>query len=337
MHNKLYVSYASSDVMSKYAGVSMLSLFENNKDYDDIVVYYYDMNIESENKSNLLKIANDYNRTIHFIDVEIVKKKFGAIAPLLGIWGVIVYGKWLLPDVVSEQVNRILYIDSDTMVRGSVKELYEMDMQSKPIAISMDLMNIHIRKELQLSYDKRFYNTGMVLIDTNAYREQKCIDIFFNHITNVRKDYKISEQDIASICWNDKIVPMAMEGNYISLYDRFTYDEACEAYGLNEKIFYTKEEYDKARKNPIIVHFPATFELKPWYTNCISKRVVEYDMYWKMTPWKFVKENKKVELLVAAQRAVFEQLPMCMAVRIQRVMSNMVMDKWYKEMKPYLK
>lgn len=337
MHNKLYVSYASSDMMSKYAGISMLSLFENNKDYDDIVVYYYDMNIEPDNRRNLQKIANDYNRTIHFINTDIVKEKFGAIAPLLGIWGVIVYGKWLLPDVVSEDVDRILYIDSDTMVRGSVRSIYEMDMQRQPIAISMDLMNIHIRKELQLSYDKRFYNTGMVLIDTNAYREQKCLDIFLNHVTNIRKDYKISEQDIATVCWNDKIVPMAMEGNYISLYDRFSYSDVCKAYGLNEKIFYSEEEYDKARKNPIIVHFPATFELKPWYANCIAKRVPEYDMYWKMTPWEFAKESKKVARLVSAQRAVFKVLPMRMVVRIQRLMSNIVMDKWYREMKPYMK
>jgi lipopolysaccharide biosynthesis glycosyltransferase len=294
------------------------------------------MDIEKSNKDKLLNIANAYNRTIHFIDANIVKKKFDKIAPLLGVWGAVVYGKWLLADIVSEEVGRILYIDSDTMVRGSLRDVIEMDMKGQPIAISMDLMNIHIRKELQLSYDKKFYNTGMVLIDVNEYREQKCLDIFMNHIVNVRKDYKISEQDIATVCWQDKITPMAMEYNYISLYDCFSYKEVCKAYGLNETIFYHEEEYEKARKNPVIVHFPMTFELKPWFENCTAKRVGEYEIYWKKSPWDYKKENQKVGFWVSAQRTLYKLLPSGLFVKIQRVMSDIVMNKWYNEMKQYM-
>lgn len=337
MSSKLYVSYASSDMMSKYTGISMLSLFENNKDYDDIIVYYYDMNISSDNENALLGIAHNYGRTIHFIDAAIVEEHFGSSGLALGIWGTIVYAKWLLPSIIDEEINRILYIDSDTMVRGSLKDVYEMDMEGRPIAMSMDLMNIHIRKELQLSYDKRYYNTGMVLFDTYEYRKQKCIDIFMNHVRKVRKNYILSEQDIATVCWNDKIIPMAMEYNYISLYDHYRYDDVCKAYGLNQKIFYGEEEYKKARENPIIVHFPATFDLKPWFSNCIAERVLEYDAYWKKTSWKLKKEKFKTSLAVSAQRLAFKGLPRGIFIIIQRLVSTMLMNQYYKKMKPYMK
>lgn len=337
MSGKLYVSYASSDMMSKYTGISMLSLFENNKDYDDIIVYYYDMDISSNNKNALLKIANSYGRTIHFINAGIAEERFGTSGLTLGIWGIIVYAKWLLPSIIDEEIERILYIDSDTMIRGSLRDVYEMNMEDKPIAMSMDLMNIHIRKELMFSYDKRYYNTGMVLFDAYEYRKQKCIDIFMNHIRNNRKEYSFSEQDIASVCWNDKIIPMGMEYNYIALYDHFQYGEVCKAYGLNEKIFYSEKEYEKARKNPVIVHFPATFDLKPWFRNCIAERVLEYDRYWEQSPWELKKEKFKTPLSVLAQQLAFKVLPRRIFVRIQRLMSNMVMNQYYKRMKPYMK
>lgn len=314
----------------------MLSLFENNKDYDDIIVYYYDKNISSDNKKNLLEIAHGYGRTIHFIDTTIVEESFGTSGLALGIWGTIVYAKWLLPGIIDEEIKRILYIDSDTMIRGSLRNVYEMDMESKPIAMSIDLMNIHIRKELQLSYDKRYYNTGMVLFDTYEYRKQKCIDIFMNHVRKVRKNYILSEQDIATVCWNDKIIPMAMEYNYISLYDHFRYDDVCKAYGLNQKIFYGEEEYEKARENPIIVHFPATFDLKPWFSNCIADRVSEYETYWEKAPWELKKEKYRVSMPVSAQRLMFKILPRSIFARVQRLMSDIVMNQWYKEMKPYI-
>ena len=51
------IIYSSSDAYSELAGVSITSLFENNKNIDDIEVYIIDNGISEKNKEHFHKIA----------------------------------------------------------------------------------------------------------------------------------------------------------------------------------------------------------------------------------------------------------------------------------------
>lgn len=48
--NQLYVIYHSSDSFAEVTGVSMVSLFENNKQMDRIQVLYIERGMSDENK-----------------------------------------------------------------------------------------------------------------------------------------------------------------------------------------------------------------------------------------------------------------------------------------------
>ena len=61
------VVYHSSDSFAAVTGVSITSLFENNKSADTINVWLIEHDITQENKDNLVKIANKYERKIYFI------------------------------------------------------------------------------------------------------------------------------------------------------------------------------------------------------------------------------------------------------------------------------
>ena len=52
------VVYHSSDSFAVVTGVSITSLFENNKSADTINVWLIEHDITQENKNNLIKIAN---------------------------------------------------------------------------------------------------------------------------------------------------------------------------------------------------------------------------------------------------------------------------------------
>jgi lipopolysaccharide biosynthesis glycosyltransferase len=61
------VVYSSSDLYSEIAGVSMTSLFENNKDVEEITVYVVDNGISELNRNRLLNTARKYNRKLIFV------------------------------------------------------------------------------------------------------------------------------------------------------------------------------------------------------------------------------------------------------------------------------
>lgn len=47
------IIYASNDNYAQYLGISMLSLMENNRDMEEIVIYVLDQGIGPENKNKL--------------------------------------------------------------------------------------------------------------------------------------------------------------------------------------------------------------------------------------------------------------------------------------------
>ena len=64
------IIYASNNDYAKFLGISMLSLFDNNREINEIVVYILDQSICSANKEHLLQIARHYDRKICFIDIH---------------------------------------------------------------------------------------------------------------------------------------------------------------------------------------------------------------------------------------------------------------------------
>ncbi len=68
------IIYASNNEYAKYLGISMISLFDNNKDLEKITVYILSQKIDSINTERLLKIANKYQRNIYFIDISEFEK-----------------------------------------------------------------------------------------------------------------------------------------------------------------------------------------------------------------------------------------------------------------------
>lgn len=55
-----HIVYASDGRFSEIFGVSLVSLFENSKDMDDILVYILDSGITDDNKQKLLSMCKSY-------------------------------------------------------------------------------------------------------------------------------------------------------------------------------------------------------------------------------------------------------------------------------------
>ena len=65
-YNKFSVAYFVSDLYAEPCGVSICSLFESNKGFEDIVVFIIEDNISSENKARINNLGKAYRRRIFF-------------------------------------------------------------------------------------------------------------------------------------------------------------------------------------------------------------------------------------------------------------------------------
>lgn len=64
------IVYSASDLYSSLAGISLTSIFENNKWADEINVFVMDNGIGIENKDKLYSLANKYGRKLSFFFVS---------------------------------------------------------------------------------------------------------------------------------------------------------------------------------------------------------------------------------------------------------------------------
>ena len=64
------IIYATDDNYSFLAGVSIESLFENNKDAGEINVYILDDGISDNNKEQLKLVSNKYGRNLFYVNVK---------------------------------------------------------------------------------------------------------------------------------------------------------------------------------------------------------------------------------------------------------------------------
>ena len=75
----------------------------------------------------------------------------------------------LLPD----DIDRILYLDGDTLVLGSLESLWKLDMGNRSIGMGPE-STVDAARRGFLGLDKQMYcNAGVLLIDLQRWRERK--------------------------------------------------------------------------------------------------------------------------------------------------------------------
>ena len=139
------VMYASDDNYSWLMGISMISLFENNKESKEINVYLFGDNIVEENKQKLHVIAEQYNRSLKIIDVNDLKlpeKLYTSRYPKSA------YSRLFAYDLLPNEVKKIIYLDCDIIVMGNLQDLYERDTSGFAFMAVQDYLSNGYKKKI---------------------------------------------------------------------------------------------------------------------------------------------------------------------------------------------
>ncbi len=163
------VIYSSDDNYARHVGISITSLYEQNREMDDIQVFLIDDGITAENHRKLANIARKYNRTITYIPFSKFKKKL----QLNNKWELPMsaYARLFVAEMVPADVDRLLYLDCDTVICDSLQELWSTDLSGNTIGAVEDVASCVFWKETGLEQQFRYFCSGIILIDLKKWRE----------------------------------------------------------------------------------------------------------------------------------------------------------------------
>lgn len=246
----LNIAYCVNDAYVQYCTVSIKSVIETNKCHN--INFYILIDQISKNSINRIKetIAGVKNVSYQIITVDDT-----IITGLkTGIWSKYTWYRILIPSCLPN-LDRILYLDADTVVTDDIGELFEIDLTDKSVAGALDYQAFLPGEKNQFG-DKRknYICAGVLLMNLKFWRDNELTSEIIDWATKNEDLINWPDQDtINHICEESKVILPLKYGSM----GRYFIDD----YYLKE-IEYRKQIEDCFKK-PAIIHYAGHGYL-PW-------------------------------------------------------------------------
>ena len=279
------VFYFSSDLYASVAAVSMISLLENNKSFEAIHFFVADDGIKDETKKKLVSMVSEYGADITFIplpDPSILLNYPFKNRYQIGHS----YPRMCLTKLLPNNIDRVLVLDSDTLILGDLGELWNIDMKDNILAGVVDCMNLKAYgKQFKLTDGQLYCNAGVFLVDMRKWREQNIEAVITQAIKKKNGNVFFFEQTLMNYSCRGKILKLHPKYNAYTLLYAFKYENLL--LWRKPTVFYDKKMVREAIHNPIIIHFTRNFYMKshPWKEGSEHPLTNVYRSYMKKTPW----------------------------------------------------
>ena len=258
---KISIAYAPDDNYVNQTVVSMKSALEHNEQVEFIIMY---SKLSAESMQKLGAVGGS---------LRLIKMDESQFADLtLSKW--VTVQAWFrikLPDLC-KNLDKILYLDCDTLVRGNLDELFSLDLTGKYLAGVKDVWGVS-------KYVKRlgmksgvYVNSGMLLFNCDYCRKEHFFDKVVDFAKNNAKIIEFCDQDSINKVVDEHKLVISPKYNLMDTWWRGGY---YEFEGEEEA------EYLQAKENPVIAHLTG---LKPAFKGCGNKFKDEW--------WEVAKKTK---------------------------------------------
>lgn len=178
---KINIGFTSSDEYSNLLGVAMISILENNKD-TKLCFYVIDYGISDSNKSLLKTQLKNYNN-VELIFIENNSDKLNKIdLNKSKNYEVYTYTRLILPSLLPDDVETILFLDCDIICSDSLRDLNKIDISEYYLGAVEESTNYIIKKNAYLSEEDQYFNAGVLLINLKKWREDKIEDVLLDFL-----------------------------------------------------------------------------------------------------------------------------------------------------------
>lgn len=258
---KISIAYAPDDNYVNQTVVSMKSALEHNEQVEFIIMY---SKLSAESMQKLGAVGGS---------LRLIKMDESQFADLtLSKW--VTVQAWFrikLPDLCKD-LDKVLYLDCDTLIRGNLDELFSLDLTDKYLAGVKDVWGVS-------KYVKRlgmksgvYVNSGMLLFNCNYCRKEHFFDKVVDFAKNNAKIIEFCDQDSINKVVDEYKLVISPKYNLMDTWWRGGY---YEFEGEEET------EYLQAKENPVIAHLTG---LKPAFKGCGNKFKDEW--------WEVAKKTK---------------------------------------------
>lgn len=272
------VVYTFDDGYTDITLVSIISLLENNTEVDNINIYIIDCGISERNIKRISNTVKKYNRKININKAIDVEKKI-PICLDKGQWSLACYVRLFFAEMLPD-VDRVMHIDCDTIVRGKLEDVYKESFDGNVCMACYDCVP-STKYLIGFKEQDAYYSNGFLIFNLDAIRKNKIEELFIDYIVENKGVLPHLDQDVLSTVLKGKIKLLPPEYNMMSPTLAIN-DKASELFMQSEP-YYTQNEIDEAVRNPLVIHFVGyRYSGRPWTQPCYHSYNSEWISYFKM-------------------------------------------------------
>lgn len=185
----------------------------------------------------------------------------------------IIWYRSLLPELRPE-LDRVLYLDSDTLVTDSLRPLWETDLGDDYAAAVLNLVEPRLVTQPQrvgIPVGQPYFNSGVLLMDLAAMRRDSCVAALHEHARRYEGTSIWPDQDAFNFVFGRRCTLVHPRWNSQNSF--FYWPQAADVLGA--------EAHAEATASPAILHFEGPPATKPWhYLN---------DHPWRVRYWEHLR------------------------------------------------
>lgn len=258
----------------QHCGVMLCSLFYNNPFCIFSVSVLY-TNLDGKEQEKLKQFVENNNNEISFYKVDTTNMIFPNVTS--HYISSEAYLRVLVGNYLPKSISKILYLDSDMVVLGSIKELYDTDIEGQMLAAIYDanIMGYSERiNRLGIPANNGYFNSGVMLLNMEYWRNKDIAKKSLDYIRNNANRIYNHDQDVLNVLAIGMWRPISFKWNMLNV---FFLKNPPIPIGHNADL---KQSLNDVR----IAHFSGP--IKPWIAWERHPYHSEYYKYLKMTPWK---------------------------------------------------
>lgn len=309
---KLNVLYSTDENYARHCGASIYSLFNTNLEIDEIQVFIVENQLSSNTKEIIINIAKKFSRQIKFINIKDLCRKFeknnnfpeSAFCRLFA-------------EDIDSNIDKILYLDCDTIVNSSLKELWNINIDNYYIAAVQDPIQSFNVELIGLQKEYRYVNSGVLLINLKNWRKYGLKEKFIRSMREYNGKVPHNDQGVINIVCQKNILYLSPKYNYMPEMINMTSRQLKRIYKMKE--FYEESELNEARQNPCIIHYITKWYNRPWFKSCTHPLKDKYIENLTKTGFDSNLLEGRLNKRILFQKKIFETMPFTLFIILQRI------------------
>lgn len=280
----------SDENYAKYMAVTIQSILTHTT--HPISFYILNGGIEKDTQNKLKTLIDGTEHKLEFCSIDM---SLFQDCPNIRHFSLNAYFRYLIP-IVKPNIDRALYLDTDTVICGDIYDLYQMDLGENPIAAVPHMEEnmcptMYKKYKALMGYPPthRYFNSGVLLLDCKKLRQMNATQILFKKTAEIQDKITMADQDVFNAIFANAYTPLPDQYNLV----------------VDVLIrFFNFSQYIQKISGCYILHYTGGTGCRPWISKCVPGA----EIFWKHARCTPFYADLQFDLLTNQMNAVLQKI-----------------------------